>query len=260
MAEPQRIATNLRTIRILEAIAKEGRPLTPTEINRHLSLPKQSIHRLCHALETEGLLSAMDGTRRLQPTERLVTLATRLAKAADVDILRHQILQSVARQIRETVNFACPERQGMTYRDRVETDWPLRIQLPIGSHVPFHCTASGKTYLANLTKARRRTLLDSLCLTRHARNTITSRATLDTALTRIRRQGFAIDDEEFMDGMVALSVPVLDHDKRYLASLAFHAPTQRFGADSLLTQLDVLRQGARELSTLLAPGTEHNKE
>ncbi|MEL6784709.1 MAG: helix-turn-helix domain-containing protein, partial [Pseudomonadota bacterium] len=51
-----RIATNLRTLLIIETIAKSGVPLSPTEINAHIGLPKQSIHRLCQTLVDEGFL------------------------------------------------------------------------------------------------------------------------------------------------------------------------------------------------------------
>ena len=64
---------------------------------------------------------------------------------------RRQILLNIANKVKETVNFVVPEASGMNYIDRVETDWAFRIQLPIGTNVPFHCTASGKCFLASLS-------------------------------------------------------------------------------------------------------------
>ena len=94
----------------------------------------------------------------------------------------------------------------MNYIDRVETDWAFRIQLPIGTNVPFHCTASGKTYLASLPLRQRRTLVDALDLVSRARNTIVDRKTLQEELTTIAAQGYAIDNQEFMDDLVAIAV------------------------------------------------------
>ena len=248
-----RVATNLRTLLILEALSDAGHALTPTEINRHVGLPKQSIHRLCTTLVRQGFLALDIDKRRLMPTARLQTLAMGLSQVAHVDIARHQILQSVAREIGETVNFVLPQEQGMIYRDRVETDWPLRIQLPIGSHVPFHCTASGKTFLASLAPAPRTALLNCLSLEKHAHNSITDTQVLQRALECVRRDGYAVDDEEFKDGMVALAVPICDSNAKFIAAIAFHAPIQRIDANRVADFLPVLQRGAKLLSALFFP-------
>ena len=122
----------------------------------HLGLPKQSVHRLCRTLVDEGFLERSTDPARLQPAARLREAASGLLAASHVDIGRRQVLEHIAGKVREAVNFVVPAPDGMVYLDRVDTDWPLRIQLPVGSRVPFHCTASGKTYLASLPRRRRR--------------------------------------------------------------------------------------------------------
>lgn len=246
-----RIATNLRTLLIMEALARAARPLTPTEINAHVGLPKQSIHRLCRTLVDAGFLIRDADPKRLSPSRRLLAMASGLFAASRGDIVRHQILEAVAAQVGETVNFVVPELQGMTYLDRVETDWPFRIQLPVGSHVPFHCTASGKCFLASLSSRRRTALIGSLQLTAMARNTITDAADLTAEAEAVAANGYSVDNEEFMDGMVAVAVPVGDPDGRLFAALAFHAPTQRMSREQAVSHVAVLQEGARRLSELL---------
>ena len=73
-------APNLRILRIFEVIADAGRPLTPTEINEQLDWPKQSLHRLCQTLITEGYL--VKQARRLHPTKQLLRLAAGLTQHA----------------------------------------------------------------------------------------------------------------------------------------------------------------------------------
>ena len=85
----------------------------------------------------------------------------------------------------------------MFYADRVETDWPFRVLLPVGTHVPFHCTASGKTYLASLPAAKRRTMLAGLDLHQYTETTHLSAATLEQELKQVARDGYALDREEF---------------------------------------------------------------
>ncbi|MEL6437049.1 MAG: IclR family transcriptional regulator, partial [Pseudomonadota bacterium] len=235
-----RVPTNLRTLLILEAVGKSPTPLTPTEINQHIGLPKQSIHRLCASLVDVGFLSYEPDGKRLRPARRTRAMAAGALYASRNHIARHQIIQEVAARTRETVNFVVPEDNGMSYIDRVDTDWSFRVQLPVGSHVPFHCTASGKTFLSSLKPRARKLMLESLTLEALTGNTITDIETLAAELDKIAEQGYAIDRQEFMDGMVAIAVPIRDEDNRYLASLAFHGPTLRLSEESLLSHYPFL--------------------
>lgn len=251
VSDTEKIPTSLRTLRILEIIAGSETALTPTEINSRLGLPKQTAHRLCARLVAEGYLAYAPGGKRLRPARRLRTFAAGLMSSSQVHIARRQILEDVARQVGETVNFVVPEERGMSYLDRVETDWAFRVQLPIGSHVPFHCTASGKTYLASLPPERREKVVGALRLERATANTITSASRLVAELEQIAAQGHALDNEEFMDSMVAIAVPVVDGQGRFIAALAFHGPCMRLTLEKLLQGKPVLQEAARRLAAVV---------
>ena len=248
MRESERIATNLRTLRILEIIGTADHPMTPTQINTHLGLPKQTIHRLCKTLTEEGFLTADGRSKGLRPARRLRTLASGVLFTSQFHIGRHQVLEDVAEKVSETVNFVVPQAEGMTYLDRVETDWPFRIQLPVGTHVPFHCTASGKTYLASLPPKTRTTMVKSLPLKELTPNTVTDEDALLEELAQIRKRGYALDNEEFVEGMVAIAVPVKDPERRYVGALAVHGPIQRLGLEDAVSKRDILLDGAERLS------------
>jgi DNA-binding IclR family transcriptional regulator len=239
---------NMRILRILEVLAHAERPLTPTEINDQLGWPKQTLHRLCQTLISDGYVEKFQ--RRLVPRKRLLSVAFGLTTHATSHAARHQILQNIARNVGETVNFVRPGIQGMMYADRVETNWPFRILLPIGTHVPFHCTASGKTYLANLPAAQRRKIIPSLDLQAFTNSTLSTIEQLEDELKQIRRQGYALDLEEFHDDMVAIAVPVYDDQKRFFAALAIHGPKQRFDKMAALDRLPLLLGSARQISEI----------
>lgn len=245
-----RIPTNLRALRILEVIGGQSAPLTAAEIGRAVGLPKQTIHRLCHTLVDEGYL-ARDATG-LRPGRRARKLAGGVLHASTSHIARHQILRRLAQETGETVNFVVPESEGMSYRDRVETDWPFRVQLPVGSHVPFHCTASGKTFLASVTPKERKRMVETLSLSRETQNTITEPALLLNELKKVRQQGFALDAEEFISGMAAIAVPVRDQDGRYVAAIGVHGPVQRLSARKAVAFAPVMEEAARRLKDVLA--------
>jgi len=251
MPNADRIPTNLRTLMILEVLGRSDRALTATEINTEIGLPKQTIHRLCTTLEREGFLTRNGNSRRFQPSRRLRSLGAGLLYNSRSHIAPRQSLMDVARQVRETVNFVVPEDEGMSYLDRVETDWMFRIQLPIGTHVPFHCTASGKCFMASLDLAARRALVMSLPLERLTERTRTDPEDLLHELQLIREQGYALDEEEFLNGMVAIAVPVTDQSGRFLAALAYHGPSSRLNLPSAVARLDVLTDAAVRLRDVL---------
>jgi len=252
MAETDRIPTNLRTLLILEILGRSDRPMTATEINAQLGLPKQTVHRLCTTLEKEGFLARSGDGRKYHPARRLREMGTGLLFSSRTHMARRQILLDVSKQVRETVNFAVPEASGMSYLDRVETDWAFKIQLPIGSHVPFYCTASGKCFLASLNKRARQKFVQALDLKPLTGATMTSPADLMDELSEIERRGYSLDQEEFMDGMVAIAVPVRDEEGRFIAALASHGPTQRLSIEAAIEKKSVLQEAASRLSEALS--------
>ncbi|MEM7060746.1 MAG: IclR family transcriptional regulator [Pseudomonadota bacterium] len=244
---------NLRTFEVLEVLGRTGTAMTATEINEHLGLPKQTVHRLCTTLETAGILEREGRTRRLRPARRARQLAAGVLAASNGQIARHQVLRRVAHEAGETVNLVIQQDAGMFYLDRVETDWPFRVQLPVGTNVPFHCTASGKTFMSSLPKTARENFVANLSLERHTANTIVEPGELSVQLAEIRRLGYALDDQEFFDGMVAIAVPVRDSAGRFLAALALHGPIQRFTLNHAISRRDLLLDAARRLGeTMLA--------
>ena len=245
------IPTNLRLLTVLEEIARAGVPITPTAVNEKLGLPKPTIHRLFHTLEEEGFLQRdLDG-RSYGPGTRLRKLSVNVLSSSRVRMVRLSILNALAEEVGETCNIATPERYSMIYLDRVETKWPLRIQLPVGTTVPFHCTASGKMYLSSLSNRHLDKYLESVTLDAHTDRTIVDPEQLREALTVIRRQNFATDDQEFMEGMVAIAVPILDDQKRLMSTLSIHVPVLRFTLEDLKSHLPRLHHASAQLSELV---------
>jgi DNA-binding IclR family transcriptional regulator len=245
------IPTNLRLLMVLEEVGRAGVPVTPTEVNGALDLPKPTIHRLFATLEEEGFLQRDIDGRAYSPGPRMRRLASGILSSLRIRTARQAILRRLSREIGETCNIALPDRDEMIYLERVETEWPLRIQLPQGTRVPFHCTASGKMYLSALAPRHLDRYLGAADLVRRTANTITDPARLRAELDVIRAQGHSLDREEFMDDMIALAVPILDPNGRLMATLSFHAPTLRFRPEASLRFLGALRGAAADLASLV---------
>ncbi len=246
------IPTNLRLLLVLEQMASAGVPVTPTDVNQVLGLPKPTIHRLFATLESEGFIQREIDGRGYSPGLRLRTLSAGILSSLRIRTARVAILTRLAEQIGETCNIALPERDGMIYIDRVETKWPLRIQLPIGSRVPFYCTASGKLYLSSLSDQHLNRYAHAAEFEQFTENTINTPEKLIGEIQKVQRNGFATDNEEFMDGMIALGVPINDSHGRLVSTVSFHAPTQRLTMAAAAKHLETLRGAAHSLSILVS--------
>lgn len=250
-ADTSRIPTNLRCLLILEVLGKSDRAMTPTEINAHIGLPKPTVHRLCHTLEKEGFIARSGRSFRYHASRRLRELGGNLLGHSRLHIVRHQILMELSRTVGETVNFVIPEPSGMNYIDRFETDWAIRVQLPIGSRVPFHCTASGKTFLASMAPQKRKLFIGSLDLSPETMHTHVSPDSLLAEIKTIAKDGYAMDREELILGMIAISVPVNNRSGGYMGAVSFHAPKQRMSVEDAIRHLPHLRSASHKLSKAL---------
>ncbi|KIC17390.1 MULTISPECIES: IclR family transcriptional regulator [unclassified Leisingera] len=245
------IPTNLRLLVLLEEVARRGVAVKPAEMIEAMGLPKPTVHRLMQTAEAEGFLQRdLDG-RAYGPGPRLRKLALATMSSEHLSTARLIILKGVAEELGETCNLAIPDREGMLYLDRVETKWPLRIQLPIGTQVPFHCTASGKMYLSTLKPSTRVAVLRARTLEALTGQTCTDPDALSAELETIESRDYSTDDEEFIAGMAAVAVPVRDARNRLLATLSVHAPVQRRSLSELMEFLPSLQKGARALGKLI---------
>lgn len=250
-AKRGQIPTNLRLVYLMEEVARVGAPVSASHLVTALGLPKPTVHRLLQTAETEGFLQRDVDGKSYGPGFRMRRLSTNTLSSERIRTERLRILRRLAEDVGETCNLAAPGRDGMVYLDRVETHWPLRIQLPIGSQVPFYCTASGKMYLSSLRQDKLDRLLATLDIDQRTQWTLTNADALKKELAATRARGYSTDDQEFMEGMSALAVPICDDQKRLLSTLSIHVPNQRLDLKSLLQHLPRLQEAKLQLEILV---------
>ncbi|HUI99898.1 MAG TPA: IclR family transcriptional regulator [Usitatibacter sp.] len=240
-----------RVVRALEYAAQSTRPVTAAEFSTQCGVPRASAYRIFARLQQERVLLPEPNGRGYAKGRRFADLAAAVLVQSPSYGARHRVLRSLVDEIGETCNLTMLVGSEIVYIDRVETDWPLRMHLAPGSHVPSHCTATGKLLLSLLPERQMKALVRAAPLRRYTERTITDPAKLVAELVRTRRAGIGIDDEEFAAGMVAVAVPVLDERGRARAAIAVHAPAVRLPLDAAKHHLPALRKAAAALSKLL---------
>ena len=251
-------STLIRGFLIVEKVVQADRPLSSAYLAEELDLPKATVHRICQQLQDEGLLQREPDGKRFTGGKRLRNLAMSTLSNSVIGAHRHSILQALSKEVDETCNLTVLDGNEIVYLDRVETNWAYRIHLPVGSHLPLHCTAAGKLFLANMKPAARRRLISSLTLSRHTALTITDPEALHEHLNKIAAEGVGYDAGEFLDGLVAISVPVIGDDNQMCFVIAIHAPSVRKSLEELRQYLPALRHAAARMAASECSNSEEN--
>ncbi|MEY4363038.1 MAG: hypothetical protein RLZZ24_390 [Pseudomonadota bacterium] len=221
------------------------------ELASSLDIPKATAHRLCSQLTELGFLARDMDERCYIVGPRLRELAFDTFNHDSVHALRHAVLTQLVEDVGETCNFTTLDGASVIYLDRVEAPWPWRLTLESGTHVPLHCTASGKLFLSLMSSERRENLIRQIALPRMTANTLVTQKDLRQECERIARDGYAMDREEFIPGLLAVAVPVLDPQGQVRAAIALHGPSIRLSMKTALSRLPALRAAAKRMTGLL---------
>lgn len=243
---------------ILEAISTARQPMTMAELVRACGLTKPTAHRITTMLVEMGYLDREPLKRGLIEGPRLISLALTTLAAAAPRNRRHAILRSVSEQTGETCNFGVLAGSEVIYLDRVEAKWPLALRFEAGSRVPAHCTAIGKLLLALLPAPERAAAIASMPLTSCTSRSITDPAILAQSLERINRTRIGVDDQEFIDGVVCVSVPVITKSGQVVGGIAVSAPAARISLDEALSFVPTMHEAAKRLSATYSTGTSRD--
>ena len=257
----------LRLFSLLELIASRDQFFSLQSLVEETGLPKPTLHRMLQQMESAGLLQRQDDGRHYSTGLRLRRLAENLLLNNSYHGAQHAVLRHLVEEIGESCNLTALSGSEVVYLDRVETEAPLRFYLHPGSRVPAHCSASGKIFLAHMSPAQRRRLLAHVPLSAYTPKTLVDFETLENEIARVRRDGHAFDNEEFLPGLLCLAVGVPNPQGRCSLAVALQAPVMRVTADKALQWLPALQRAAAALAAIDAdaprpsepsPKHEHN--
>lgn len=241
------LPASLRALEVLAIVAGSFGKASLPQIAVASGLSKPTVHRLCAFLTQAGFLrrDLEPGLFTIGPAFRRLALDALTSRHEQG--LQHAVLAGMADEVGETCNLTTLDGIEIVYLDRVDARWPLRLTLDIGYRIPLHCCASGKLFLALMNPQAGSALLDRLDLERITPKTIASRPRFEKELAKIRKCGYALDNEEFVPGMVAIALPVRDSAGEIRATIAVHAPTVRIRLHELEAWVPRLEHWARKL-------------
>ena len=217
-----------RATSLLIAILNSEEPPLLSELARQLGLPKSTTSRILGALERQGLIRRDRNSAYLGGEVLLRYASSQNQDAALISRMR-PVLESLATKTSESVNLAVPGADDLKLIDQVDAKHLLGATNWIGRSVPYHASALGKVLLAFSAAP-----IPAGTLQTKTARTITSRATLNSELEKVRKAGYAIIDNELEDGLVAVAAPVFGHDGNVVAAISISGPDARISREQLI--------------------------
>lgn len=235
-----------RTFLLLEFIADSGGRATLSELSEMANLPMPTIHRLLRTLSGLGYV------RQLQ--DRGYTLGPGLIRLGDVagrqigDVSQYQ-LRALVRNLGETANVAVLDGDMVVYVAQAPSPHSMRMFTEVGRRAHPSATGVGKAILAGLDDARVRRIVNSSGMPQSTPKSLTDMSSLEAELETIRRQGYAVDEEEQEIGVRCFAVEVSGAPLPMAVSVS--GPTTRVNEEFAGRAVPMLQAAATEISAAL---------
>ena len=179
---------------------------------------------------------------------RLFDLGNRAIEQYDLRERAQPHLRRLVAETEETAHLCILEGTHVIYIDKIEPARSVRMITRIGASNPVHCTSVGKAMLAFLPEDRMNDLLARTRFERFTHRTIATPEALRTEIEKTRRRGYAVDDEEFEEGLRCIAVPVLDAQRNRWPPSASPAPASASPRKKLPSIANHLLQCVRGIS------------
>ena len=224
------VQTIERASSILDILGQSSQGISIRELSTKIKLPKGTTHRLLSSLSYFGYVRQDPKTRNYFLGFKLVELGNLLLSQLDLRKEAEPFLRDLAERAKETVHMVLLDRNEIVYIDKVETDQHtggLRMASRVGLRNPAHSCAVGKVLLADLSEEGLNNFIKEKDLFKRTENTITDPIQLKEHLKLVRKQGFAIDDEENEKGIRCVAAPIYNEVSRAVAAISISGPAFR---------------------------------
>jgi IclR family transcriptional regulator, pca regulon regulatory protein len=251
--DPNFMASLARGLAVIRAFTQQRRHLTIAQLSQRTAIPRAAVRRCLYTLSMLGYVGSEDGrTYALRP--RILALGHAYLSSTPLVYAVQPLLDQITSLLHESSSLAVLEGDEILYIARSSTTTRLMsIDLGIGSRLPAYCTSMGRVLLAGLSAAEIDLYLSRVKLVKLTTRTVSTADELKVALNAIRRDGYAVVDQELEIGLRSIAVPVGDRDGRLVAAINVGTQSSRVSVAEMESKfLPPLRAAAHELGLLLA--------
>jgi IclR family pca regulon transcriptional regulator len=250
--DPNFMSSLARGLAVIRAFSQQRRELTIAQLSHRTDSPRAAVRRCLYTLAKLGYVATEDGrTYALRP--RILALGHAYLSSTPLATAVQPLLDQISDELHESSSMAVLEGDEILYIARSSTTTRLMsIDLGLGSRLPAYCTSMGRVLLADLPPVELDRYLSRVKLTRLTNRTVSTTAELKRVLAEVRRDGYAIVDQELEIGLRSIAVPVKDAAARCVAAINVGTQSARVSVAEMQTRfLAPLQAAAAELSVLL---------
>lgn len=240
------VSSLAKGLRVLELLADRGE-MSATEVAAELQSNRAASHRFLSTLrDLEYVEKTPEGKFCL--SFKSLELGMKKLDRFEIRHFAHPYLQELALAFKETVNLGHWDRGTVVHLDKINSTEILRMDLGLGAQAPAYCTGLGKAILAFLPEVELDMYLQSVEFVSFTANTLKTPEELLNEIDRIRRQGYAVDNEELSIGLKCVAAPVRDYAGMPSYAMSISAPSQRMSDERIEFMQEKLLSVCRRLS------------
>ena len=224
-----------RGLAVIRAFGPEDPELTLSDVARRTGLTRAAARRFLLTLADLGYVRS-DG-RLFALTPRVLELGFAYLSSLTLPEVAEPHLERLAAEVRESSSVSVLDGDDIVYVGRVPTSRIMRVSINVGTRFPAHATSMGRVLLAALTDDELDAYLERADLRALTPRTIADAGTLRRELARIRRQGWALVDQELEEGLRSVAAPIRDREGRVVAAVNVSAHASRVSNEAIRSGL-----------------------
>lgn len=236
---------------VLEEIARYQGELGISDIARRLDISKSTIYGVTNALTQLGALHQDEETKKFRLGPTLLRLGNQVLNGIDLRLLIKPVLNDLSQQFKVTVFMGVMGENSITIIDSAETSQDIKISAPVGTRIPILSGATGKVFLAFSPEQIVEKILAEKQLPKFTDKSITTMAEYRQALEETRKNGYAIDVEEYLIGVNAVCVPILDSTGTIIAAIWMVGFSHSFGGEQLNNAVSTAIKSVKKITEQL---------
>ncbi len=240
-----------KALSIINIVADNPGRVRFDDIHEETGYSKPTLYRILGVLIQNGILRQDKRDQAYQIGLRFTELAFSRNIEADLSVISGPELLRIFRLTGEAASLGICTEGHMTLIQRFEPSPSRAWKHANPTRRPLHCTSLGKAYLSLLSSAEREALLLKLPLTRYTPNTITSLAALQKEIDLVQEQGWADENEEFIEGNCCIAVPLRTRSGEALGAISVSAPSFRMSTQRKQDIMLLLKEAAVSIALSL---------
>ncbi len=249
--DPNFMASLARGLEVLQAFKPQYSQMSVSEISQLTGIPRAAVRRCLYTLKALGFVHCPDGRHyRLLP--RVLTIGHAYLSSSELAKAAQNSLDYLSKLLNESCSVATLDGDNILYIARASVKRIMTIDLGRGSRLPAYATSMGLVLLSALDEAQLEDYLSRVAIEPLTEFTVGSAAALRAELAQVRRQGYAINDQQLEVGLRSIAVPMHSRKGGVVAAMNVGAnASQRSAAELRERVLPQLQRAAMELALLL---------